>query len=53
MRNFIYIRYHKSYKGYVKLGKTKYTVLRQTNIIGKYDKTDLDKAHFFSSIVQK
>ena len=40
-------------KFYSKLGKTKYTVLRQTNIIGKYDKTDLDKAHFFSSIVQK
>ena len=40
-------------KFYSQLGKTKYTVLRQTNIVGKYDKTDLDKAHFFSSIVQK
>ena len=40
-------------KFYSKLGETKYTVLRQTNIIGKHDKTDLDKAHFFSSIVQK
>lgn len=40
-------------KFYSKLGRTKYTVLRQTNIVGKYDKTDLNKAHFFSSIVQK
>ena len=40
-------------KFYSQLGKTKYTVLRQTNIIGKHDKTDLNKAHFFSSIVQK
>ena len=40
-------------KFYSQLGKTKYTVLRQTNIVGKYDKTDLDKAHFFSSIIQK
>ena len=40
-------------KFYSKLGKTKYTILRQTNIVGKYDKTDLDKAHFFSSIIQK
>ena len=38
---------------YSKLGKTKYTVLRQTNIIGKYDKTDLEKAHFFSTMLQK
>tara|TARA_R100000008_G_C3585995_1_gene172350 strand:- start:2742 stop:3680 length:939 start_codon:yes stop_codon:yes gene_type:complete len=38
---------------YSKLGSTKFTVLRQTNIIGKYDKTDLNKAHFFSSMIQK
>ena len=38
---------------YSKLGSTKFTALRQTNIIGKYDKTDLNKAHFFSSMIQK
>ena len=38
---------------YSKLGLTKFTALRQTNIIGKYDKTDLNKAHFFSSMIQK
>ena len=27
--------------------------MRQTNIIGKYDKTDLDKAHFFAAMIQK
>ena len=40
-------------KFYSKLGKTKYTALRQTNIIGRHDKTDLNKAHFFSSMIQK
>ena len=40
-------------KFYSKLGNTKYTALRQTNIIGKYDKTDVEKAHFFSTMIQK
>jgi nucleoside-diphosphate-sugar epimerase len=40
-------------KFYSKLGDTKYTALRQTNIIGKYDKTDIEKAHFFSTMIQK
>ena len=40
-------------KFYSELGETKFTALRQTNIIGKYDKTDLDKAHFFAAMIQK
>lgn len=40
-------------KFYANLGRTKFSVLRQTNIIGKHDKTDLDKAHFFASMIQK
>ena len=40
-------------KFYSKLGNTKYTALRQTNIVGKYDKTDVEKAHFFSTMIQK
>lgn len=40
-------------KFYSKLGNTKYTALRQTNIIGKYDKTDVETAHFFTSMIQK
>jgi nucleoside-diphosphate-sugar epimerase len=40
-------------KFYSEIGETKFTALRQTNIIGKYDKTDLDKAHFFAAMIQK
>ena len=40
-------------KFYSELGETKFTALRQTNIIGKYDKIDLDKAHFFAAMIQK
>ena len=39
MRNFIYIRYHKSYKGYVKLGKTKCIINRgSTYVTGELER---------------
>lgn len=36
-----------------RLGKTKHTVLRQSNIYGPYDKYDLKKSHFFGATVTK
>lgn len=38
---------------YSKIGKTKYTVIRHTNIYGPFDKYDLDKSHFFGATIAK
>lgn len=36
-----------------RLGKTKHTVLRQSNIYGQYDKYDLKRSHVFGATVTK
>jgi len=38
---------------YSKLGKTKYTAIRHSNIYGPYDKYDLEKSHFFGATITK
>lgn len=38
---------------YAKIGKTKYTAIRHSNIYGPYDKYDLDKSHFFGATITK
>lgn len=38
---------------YSRLGKTKHTVLRQSNIYGPHDKYDLNKSHVFGATVTK
>ncbi|MDP3724890.1 MAG: NAD(P)-dependent oxidoreductase [Nanoarchaeota archaeon] len=38
---------------YSRLGKTKYTVIRHSNIYGPYDKYDLEKSHVFGATVTK
>lgn len=38
---------------YSKLGGTKYTAIRHSNIYGPYDKYDLEKSHFFGATVTK
>ncbi len=38
---------------YASLGKTKFTVLRHSNIFGPYDKFDLEKSHVFGATVTK
>lgn len=38
---------------YSKLGDTKYTAIRHSNIYGPYDKYDLDKSHFFGATITK
>jgi GDP-L-fucose synthase len=38
---------------YSRLGKTKHTVLRQSNIYGPHDKYDLVRSHFFGATVTK
>ena len=40
-------------KFYSTIGKTKFTVLRQSNIYGPYDKYDLDIGHVFAATVVK
>ena len=40
-------------KFYAGLGRTKHTVLRQSNIYGPYDKFDLDKSHVFGATITK
>ncbi len=40
-------------KFYSELGKTKYTVIRHSNIYGPHDKFDLLKSHFFGASVSK
>jgi len=38
---------------YSRLGKTKHTVLRQSNIYGQYDKYDLKRSHVFGATITK
>lgn len=38
---------------YSRIGNTKYTVIRHTNIYGPHDKYDLDKSHFFGATITK
>ena len=38
---------------YSSLGKTKYTVLRHSNIYGPYDKFDLERSHVFGATMTK
>ncbi|MEK7375720.1 MAG: NAD-dependent epimerase/dehydratase family protein, partial [Candidatus Margulisiibacteriota bacterium] len=38
---------------YSRLGTTKYTVLRHSNIYGPYDKYDLEKSHVFGATMTK
>ncbi len=38
---------------YSKLGNTKYTAIRHSNIYGPYDKYDLEKSHFFGATITK
>lgn len=38
---------------YSKIGKTKYTVVRHSNIYGPYDKFDLEKSHVFGATITK
>ncbi len=38
---------------YSRLGKTRYTVLRHSNIYGPYDKFDLEKSHVFGATMTK
>jgi GDP-L-fucose synthase len=38
---------------YAGLGKTKYTVIRHSNIYGPYDKYDLERSHVFGATVTK
>lgn len=38
---------------YSKLGKTKYTAIRHSNIYGPYDKYDLERSHVFGATVTK
>jgi len=40
-------------KFYSQLGKTKFTVIRQTNIYGPNDEFDTDNGHFFAATVDK
>ena len=40
-------------KFYSDLGKTKFTVLRQSNIYGTYDKFDLERSHVFAATIVK
>ena len=38
---------------YSRIGRTKYTVIRHSNIYGPYDKFDLEKSHVFGATVTK
>lgn len=38
---------------YSKIGDTKYTAIRHSNIYGPFDKYDLDKSHFFGATITK
>ena len=38
---------------YSRIGETKYTVIRHSNIYGPYDKYDLEKSHVFGATVTK
>ncbi|KKQ56620.1 MAG: hypothetical protein US74_C0013G0015 [Parcubacteria group bacterium GW2011_GWA2_38_13] len=38
---------------YSRLGRTKFTVIRHSNIYGPYDKYDLEKSHVFAATIMK
>jgi nucleoside-diphosphate-sugar epimerase len=38
---------------YSRIGETKYTVIRHSNIYGSYDKYDLERSHFFGANITK
>jgi len=38
---------------YSRIGNTKYTVIRHSNIYGPYDKYDLERSHFFGATITK
>ncbi len=38
---------------YARIGQTKYTVIRHSNIFGPYDKFDLEKSHVFGATMTK
>lgn len=38
---------------YARLGNTKYTVIRHSNIYGPYDRFDLEKSHVFAATITK
>ena len=38
---------------YSRTSKTKFTVIRHSNIYGEYDKHDLDKSHVFGATITK
>lgn len=38
---------------YSRLGRTKFTVIRHSNIYGPYDKYDLEKSHVFGATIRK
>jgi GDP-L-fucose synthase len=38
---------------YSRLGRTKYTAIRHSNVYGPYDKFDLDKCHVFAAMLRK
>ena len=40
-------------KFYADLGRTKYTMLRHSNVFGPYDKYDLDRSHMFGASITK
>ncbi len=40
-------------KFYSMIGKTKYTIIRHSNIYGPHDKYDLDKSHVFGATITK
>ena len=40
-------------KFYSDLGKTKFTVIRQSNIYGPYDDFDEENGHFFAATIDK
>lgn len=40
-------------KFYAGLGRTKYTMLRHSNVFGPYDKYDLERSHMFGATVTK
>lgn len=38
---------------YTRIGKTKYTIIRHSNVYGPYDKFDLEKSHVFGATMTK
>ncbi len=47
------VYFEKMCEFYSRLGRTKFTVIRHSNIYGPYDKFDLDKSHVFGATITK